>query len=89
MPLFFRIVQITALPVDAEDAIGRHREHIRELAEAGKLRSAGEFKDGDGFLEIFEAVDLMEAEEIARRSPLVSEGLGSWILREWREIPTT
>jgi uncharacterized protein YciI len=40
----------------------------------------------DGFLEIFEAKDRLEAEAIARSSPLVQEGLGTWMLREWVEV---
>ena len=36
-------------------------------------------------LEIFEAKDLREADEIARRSPLVERGLVTWMLREWTE----
>ena len=40
---------------------------------------------GDGYLEIFEAKDLHEAEAIARSSPLVTLGLGTWMLREWEE----
>ena len=62
------------------------REHLRELASAGKLRAAGEFAKGEGFLEIFEAADLHEAEGVARASPLVELGLGTWMLRRWDEL---
>jgi hypothetical protein len=44
------------------------------------------FRHGDGFLDIFEAKDLLEAEGIARSSPLVEEGLATWMLREWSEL---
>jgi uncharacterized protein YciI len=86
MPLWVRILQITAVPEDAAEASERHREHLRDLEKAGRLRAAGEFKDGDGFLEIYEAKDLLEADGIARSSPLVEDGLATWIVREWREL---
>ena len=86
MPLWVRTVLITATPDDAEPVAERHREHLRELHAAGKLRAAGEFRHGDGFLEILEAADRKEAEAIARSSPLVDEGLATWMLREWLEI---
>ena len=60
----------------------RHRAHLRELHASGKLRLAGEFADGAGFLEILEAKDRLEAERLARASPLIEDGLGSWTLRE-------
>lgn len=85
MPLYARIVRITALPADVPEAMAGHRRHLESLRESGKLRVAGEFRDGDGFLEIFEADDLLEADDIARSSPLVRDGLSSWFVREWEE----
>jgi len=64
----------------------QHRAHLRDLHAQGRLRTAGEFPDGEGFLQIFEARDRMEAESIARSSPLVDAGLVAWMLREW--VPT-
>ena len=86
MPLFVRTILVTG-PED-EVAPGRraHERHLRDLHAAGKLRAAGAFTRGDGYLEIFEARDLVAAEAIARSSPLVEEGLGTWMLREWSEI---
>lgn len=86
MPLYVRTVLITSVPGDAGPYLEAHRAHLRLLKAQGKLRAAGAFPDDDGFLEIFEARDLVEAEEIARASPLVVEGLGAWMLREWREL---
>jgi uncharacterized protein YciI len=86
MPLYTRTVLVTGPPDEVSSAAEKHRTHLRELKKAGRLRAAGEFKNGDGFLEIFEAADLLEAESIARSSPLVEEGLGSWMLREWVEL---
>lgn len=86
MPLYVRTLLITALPEEIGQAADGHREHLRRLKAEGKLRAAGSFRQGDGFLEIFEAKDLLEAEAIARSSPLVEEGLGAWMLREWEEL---
>jgi uncharacterized protein YciI len=86
MPLYTRTLLIVGPPEEAEAASVRHREHLRDLHGRGKLRAAGAFANGDGFLEIFEAADLREAQAIAEASPLVSEGLGTWMLREWDEI---
>jgi uncharacterized protein YciI len=86
MPLYARTLLVTGPPEEVDAATERHREHVRFLRAEQRLRIAGEFANGDGFLEIFEAADRMEAERIARSSPLVIEGLGTWMLREWVEL---
>lgn len=86
MPLWVRTLLVTGPEAEAAPARRAHVDHLRELASAGKLRAAGEFAKGEGYLEIFEADDLHEAEAIARRSPLVELGLGTWMLRRWDEL---
>jgi uncharacterized protein YciI len=86
VPLYVRTLLVTGPPDEAALAAAKHREHLGELHAQGRLRAAGEFRDGDGFLEIFEAADRLESESIARSSPLVEEGLATWMLREWLEI---
>jgi uncharacterized protein YciI len=85
MPFYVRMLLVTGPPDEVEPAAAKHREHLRELRAAGKLHLAGELGDGDGFLEILRAEDRLEAEALSRSSPLVEEGLGSWMLREWTE----
>jgi uncharacterized protein YciI len=85
MPLFVRTLLVTGPAQDVELASRGHEEQLRELHARGKLRAAGRFKAGDGYLEIFEAADRLEAEAIGRSSPLIEDGLGSWMLREWVE----
>lgn len=84
MPLYVRTLLITGPPDEAGPAALAHREHLRELHRAGKLHLAGELGRGDGFLEILDVRDLLEAEELARASPLVELGLAAWTLREWQ-----
>ncbi len=86
MPLYARILWITVPPEEAAVAVKKHREHLRELRERGKLRHAGAFSHDEGFLEIFEAEDLHEAGAIVHASPLVEAGQCSWQLREWVEV---
>jgi uncharacterized protein YciI len=86
MPLYVRTLLVTGPPDEVAVAARDHREHLRDLRARGKLRVAGEFKNGEGFLEIFEAADLLEAQSIGGASPLVAEGLGTWMLREWVEL---
>jgi uncharacterized protein YciI len=87
MPYFVRTILITGPENDAAPARRDHLIHLEGLAAAGKIRAAGAFARGDGYLEIFEADDLLQAEAIARSSPLVALGLGTWMLREWTETP--
>ena len=87
MPYFVRTILITGPEEDAVPARRDHVAHLAELSAAGKIRAAGAFPRGDGYLEIFEAKDLYEAESIARSSPLVMLGIGTWMLREWEELP--
>lgn len=86
MALWVRTLLVTGVPAEADPLIELHRRHLRDLHAAGKLRAAGEFPRGDGFLEIFEAVDRREAESIAAESPLIEAGQASWMLREWTEL---
>jgi len=86
MPLYVRTLLVTGPRDEVEVAARGHREHLRELHRGGRLRAAGELAQGDGFLEIYEADDLLEAQTIAGASPLVTEGLGTWMVREWTEL---
>lgn len=83
MPLFVRILLVTAPPEEVAAALPGHLDQLAELARGGGLRVAGQFREGDGFLEVFEAEDRLAAEAIARSSPLIERGLGSWSLREF------
>ena len=87
MPYFARTILVTGSKDDVDPARRDHLAHLAQLAAAGKIRAAESFSRGDGYLEIFEAKDLYEAEAIARSSPLVELGLGTWMLREWEETP--
>jgi len=86
MATWVRTLLVTALPTDVEPCLGEHLQHLRELKVQGRLRAAGAFPRGDGYVDLFEAADLLEAEEIARTSPLVERGLAAWTVREWREL---
>lgn len=87
MPYYVRTILITGPEDETAPAREEHVAHVAQLAAAGKIRAAGAFARGDGYLEIFEAADLYEAESIARSSPLIVLGLGTWMLREWEETP--
>ena len=86
MATWARTLLITAVPDDADPWTESHLRHLRELKGEGRLRAAGAFARGDGYLELFEAKDLLEAERITRASPLVERGLCAWTLREWKEV---
>lgn len=86
MPLFVRTILVTGPEDEVAPARGEHEAHVARLHAAGKIRAAGRFRRGDGYLEIYEADDLYDAESIARSSPIVALGLGTWMLREWDEL---
>ena len=86
MPHYVRTVLVTGPVDEVREAAAGHIEHLRDLRDRGMLRAAGRLGNDDGFLEIFEAKDRKEAEEIARSSPLVEGGLGAWMIRQWDEI---
>ena len=86
MATWARTLLITAVPEEAAPWTEAHLRHLRELQSAGRLRAAGSFTRGDGYLELFEAADLLEAERLTRESPLVERGLCAWTLREWKEV---
>ena len=86
MPLYVRTLLLTGPLEEVESFVEKHKDHLRQLKARGCLRAAGAFRRGEGFLEIYEAKDLLDAEAIARSSPLVEEGLGAWMLRELEEM---
>lgn len=86
MPLWVRTLVITGPADEVRVAVEGHHEHLRGLERQGRLRAAGRFPESGGYLEIFEAHDRIEAEAVARSSPLVEDGLGAWSLREWEEV---
>jgi len=86
MPLYVRTLLLTGAPEAVQPSCRAHEQHLARLQKQGKLRTAGAFKNGDGYLEIFEAEDRHEAESITRSSPLVEAGWASWMLREWDEL---
>jgi uncharacterized protein YciI len=86
MPLFVRTILVTGPEDEVAPARSGHEAQVARMRAAGRVRAAGRFKRGDGYLEIFEADDLYDAESVARSSPLVELGLGTWMLREWEEL---
>jgi len=86
MRFWVRTLLVTVPPADCEAAREGHIEHLRRLGAEGRLRAAGQLGSEEGFLEIFEARDRLEAEAICRSSPLVEEGLSTWTLWEWTEL---
>jgi hypothetical protein len=86
MPLYARTILITGSPREAAAAVEQHRRHLRDLDSRGQLRFAVELDDGEGFLEILELKDRLEAESISRSSPLVERGLAAWMLRSCVEL---
>ena len=86
MGTWARTLLITAVPADVDRWTEAHLQQVRELKGEGRLVAAGAFSRGDGYLELFQAADLLEAERITRASPLVERGLCAWTLREWKEL---
>ena len=85
MPLYLRLLMISGSPDEVAAAAKGHVEQLDRLRAAGQLHLAGEFVNGDGFVEILDVEDRLEAERLTRESPLVERGLTSWSLREWTE----
>ena len=52
-----------------------HLEHLRPLADAGRVRLAGPFLDKSGSLIVLEAESLADAWAIVARDPYVIEGV--------------
>jgi len=85
MPLYLRLLMVSGSPDEVAVAAEAHGKQLDRLREEGRLRLAGAFANGDGFVEILDVKDRVEAETLTRESPLVERGLTSWIVREWNE----
>lgn len=86
MPYWIRTIVLTAARSECVAAAAEHEAHLRALGAEGRLRFAGELGAGAGYVDVFEAKDLREAEATAALSPLVAEGLGACTLRPWRDL---
>jgi len=62
-------------PAKRPDVRPRHLEHLRPLADAGRIRIAGPLTDKTGSLIILDADSLAEAWAIVARDPYVTEGV--------------
>jgi uncharacterized protein YciI len=82
VPLYLRILLLTGPRDRVEASVTGHLAQVSALRERGKLLGAGRLREGGGFVEVYEARDRREAEQIAAESPLVAAGLGAWILKE-------
>ena len=85
MSLYLRMLLVSGSLEEVERAAKLHNEQLAQLRENGRLKWAGTFTNGDGFVEVIEVEDRLEAERLTRESPLVERGLTSWSLREWEE----
>jgi len=85
MALYVVTLLVTTPPGEAGDAVRRHRERLARLRAEGRLRFAVELAGGEGFVEVLEVADLLEADEVARSSPLVEDGLCAWLIRACAE----
>ena len=82
MPLYLRLLMVSGPPDEVATAAQGHAEQVDRLRAAGQLQLAGEFVNGDGFFDVLEVKDRLEAERLTREDPLVERGLTSWLLRE-------
>ena len=74
-------------PFDVRAVVGRVDGEMVGTSWFGRRRTLPDVAVmGDGFFEVFEAADLLEADRIARSDPLVEAGLGSWMIRELEHL---
>lgn len=78
---WIRIVQITVPPEDAALAIDGHRVALDAWRREGRLVASWELAEGGGFVDVFRAVDRLDATAAAAATPLVEDGLCAWTLR--------
>lgn len=86
MTYWARTILITASGEGLEAAIEGHLGRLRDLRARNRLLFAGRLSQGDGFLEVYEAADRVEAEAVGRDTPLVEDGLATWMIRQWEPI---
>jgi uncharacterized protein YciI len=80
--LWIRILFATGSPDEVAAHAPAHREHLRELDAAGKLRVSGELARDLGYVDVIDVRDRREAEALLAASPLVEAGVCSYVLKE-------
>lgn len=64
-----------------------HRAHLRALADAGKLVTAGPWADDRGALLVYEVGDEQELQDLIAADPYTRAGVVTEVAaREWRPI---
>jgi uncharacterized protein YciI len=86
MPLYLKVFNSTAQPEDIEKVMPDMMAYLSELKASGKLIHSGPFSDFSGGVDIFEAENQQAAEAIASKDPLVSNKLGTFMLKEWTDM---
>jgi uncharacterized protein YciI len=65
----------------------RHREYLRGLLEAGKLRLSGPWEDETGAMLVYQVDDQAAAEALLAADPYRQEGvLANATVKEWRIV---
>jgi uncharacterized protein len=65
----------------------RHRAHLRELWERGKLVTAGPWADDSGALLVYEVIDVAELRELIAADPYTEAAVVTEVgVREWQPI---
>lgn len=87
MPTFIREL---AMDPDDERRLAvrpEHRDHARELFEAGQVRMSGPLADGTGAFIVYRADSLEAARELVATDPYTREGVVRELsLREWTVV---
>lgn len=64
-----------------------HREYLRGLLEAGKLRISGPYADDTGALIVYEAENMAEAEQLLESDPYRAAGvIANATIKEWNVV---
>ena len=86
MKAWARTIKVTAAGSGAMEALEQHRALQQTLRDQGILKEVWQFEQTQGFLEILETKDRIQAEALNEKSPLIHGGWCVWALEPIKKV---
>jgi uncharacterized protein YciI len=87
MPTFAALIEFTDDDALRQETRPGHRQYLRSLLEAGKLRMSGPWADDTGAMIVYETADAAEAESILDADPYRAAGvIANATIKEWNIV---
>lgn len=87
MPAFAALIEFTDDDALRQQTRPGHREYLRSLLDAGKIRQSGPWADDTGAMIVYETADAEEARSLLENDPYRAAGvIANATIKEWNIV---